>query len=109
MDTHSFSALLTTWPGYSLIGASLVGLWLMESAFNAAPLHASLPAISAAEPAAGILLGILVFGDAVRVSPVMIGVQIAGLLALVAGVLILCVLYFVFLKLTAKRPATSAS
>jgi drug/metabolite transporter (DMT)-like permease len=86
MDTHSFSALLTTWPGYSLIGASLVGLWLMESAFNAAPLHASLPAISAAEPAAGILLGILVFGDAVRVSPVMIGVQIAGLLALVAGV-----------------------
>jgi len=47
MDTHRFATLLTTWPGYSLLGASLVGLWLMESAFNAAPLHASLPGISA--------------------------------------------------------------
>ena len=69
MDAHSFTALLTTWPGYSLIGANLVGLWLMESAFNTAPLHASLPGISAAEPAAGIVLGIIVFGDEIRISP----------------------------------------
>lgn len=88
MDAHSFTALLTTWPGYSLLGANLVGLWLMESAFNAAQLHASLPAISAAEPAAGIVLGIIVFGDAVRVSPAMIAVQLIGLIALVAGVVL---------------------
>jgi drug/metabolite transporter (DMT)-like permease len=87
-DERTVTALLTTWPGYSLIAASLVGLWLMESAFNAAPLHASLPAISAAEPAAGILLGVVVFGDAVRTSPAMITAQIAGLLALVAGVVL---------------------
>jgi drug/metabolite transporter (DMT)-like permease len=88
MDTHSVTALLTTWPGYSLVGATLVGLWLMESAFNAAPLHASLPAISAAEPAAGIALGVVVFGDAISISPVMIAVQIIGLLAMVAGVIL---------------------
>jgi drug/metabolite transporter (DMT)-like permease len=88
MNAHPFTALLTSWPGYSLIGASLVGLWLMECAFNAAPLHASLPAISAAEPAAGILLGILVFGDDIRTSPVMIAVQTAGLVALVLGVVL---------------------
>jgi drug/metabolite transporter (DMT)-like permease len=88
MDTQSFTALLTTWPGYSLIGASLVGLWLMESAFNAAPLHASLPAISAAEPAAGIVLGVVVFGDTVSISPGMIAVQIIGLVAMVAGVVL---------------------
>jgi drug/metabolite transporter (DMT)-like permease len=88
MSAHPFTALLTSWPGYSLIGASLVGLWLMECAFNAAPLHASLPAISAAEPAAGILLGILVFGDAIRTSPAMIAVQAAGLVALVLGVVV---------------------
>jgi drug/metabolite transporter (DMT)-like permease len=88
VDAHSFTALLTTWPGYSLIGANLVGLWLMESAFNSAPLHASLPAISAAEPAAGIVLGIIVFGDEVQVSPGMIAVQIIGVVALVAGVIL---------------------
>lgn len=88
MNAQPFTALVTSWPGYSLIGTSLVGLWLMEWAFNAAPLHASLPAISAAEPAAGILLGILVFGDAIRTSPAMIAVQAGGLAALVLGVVL---------------------
>jgi drug/metabolite transporter (DMT)-like permease len=88
MDAHSFTALLTTWPGYSLIGANLVGLWLMESAFNSAPLHASLPGISAAEPAAGIVLGIIVFGDEIQVSPAMIALQAIGVVALVAGVVL---------------------
>jgi drug/metabolite transporter (DMT)-like permease len=88
MDAHSFAALLTTWPGYSLICANLLGLWLMESAFNTAPLHASLPAISAAEPAAGIVLGIIVFGDEISISPVMIAVQAIGLVGLVCGVVL---------------------
>lgn len=88
MDVHPFSALLTTWPGYSLIGASLIGVWLMQNAFSAAPLHASLPAISAAEPVAGILLGVLVFGDSIRISPGMIALQVIGLVALVAGVVL---------------------
>jgi hypothetical protein len=77
--------VLTSWPGYCLVAASLIGLWLMESSFNAAPLHASLPAITAAEPLAGIALGIVVFGDVVRVSPGMIILQGAGLAATVAG------------------------
>lgn len=88
MNAHPVTTLLTSWPVYGLIGASLVGLWLMECAFNAAPLHASLPAVSAAEPAAGILLGVLVFGDAIRTSPAMIAVQAAGLAALVLGVVL---------------------
>lgn len=88
MNAHPVTTLLTSWPVYGLIGASVVGLWLMECAFNAAPLHASLPAVSAAEPAAGILLGVLVFGDAIRTSPAMIAVQASGLAALVLGVVL---------------------
>jgi hypothetical protein len=60
----------------------------MESAFNAAPLHASLPAITAAEPAAGMLLGVVVFGDVIRVSPGMLALQAAGLAAMVLGVIL---------------------
>jgi hypothetical protein len=80
--------LLTSWPGYTLAVASLAGFWLMESAFNAAPLHASLPAITAAEPAAGMLLGVVVFGDVIHVSPGMLALQAAGLAAMVLGVIL---------------------
>ncbi|HXW44543.1 MAG TPA: DMT family transporter [Streptosporangiaceae bacterium] len=88
MESHPFVHLLTIWPGYSLIAANLVGLWLMQSAFNSAPLHASLPGISAAEPLAGIVLGVVVFGDAIRISPPMLALQAAGLAALVSGVVL---------------------
>jgi len=88
MESHPFVHLLTIWPGYSLIAANLVGLWLMESAFNSAPLHASLPGISAAEPLAGIVLGVVVFGDAIRISPPMLALQAAGLVALICGVVL---------------------
>jgi len=86
VDHHSMLALLAGWPGYSLAVASLAGFWLMESAFNAAPLHASLPAITAAEPVSGMLLGVVVFGDVIHVSPAMLLLQGAGLTALIAGV-----------------------
>jgi drug/metabolite transporter (DMT)-like permease len=80
--------LLVHWPGYATVTAGLLGFWLMQNAFNAAPLRASLPAVTAAEPTAGIVLGVVVFGDVVRISPVLVAVQIAGVLALVAGVIL---------------------
>jgi drug/metabolite transporter (DMT)-like permease len=80
--------LLVHWPGYATVVASVIGFWLMQNAFNSAPLHASLPAVTAAEPTAGIVLGVVVFGDVVRISPVLVAVQIAGVLALVVGVIL---------------------
>lgn len=88
IGSHSLLAALSTWPAYCVLAASLLGLWLMENSFNSAPLHASLPAITAAEPVTGMLLGIVVFGDVVRISPGMLAVQAAGLAALVTGVIL---------------------
>jgi drug/metabolite transporter (DMT)-like permease len=85
---HPISALLTSWPAYCLVAASVVGLWLMECSFNAAPLNASLPAITAAEPVAGIALGVVVFGDVIHVSPGMIAMQATGIVALITGVIL---------------------
>ncbi|HEY2505340.1 MAG TPA: DMT family transporter [Streptosporangiaceae bacterium] len=87
LDGRDPAHLLTTWPGYATILASLIGVWLMQNAFNAGPLHASLPAVTAAEPAAGMVLGVVVFGDVVHVSPLLLAVQAAGVVALVAGVI----------------------
>jgi hypothetical protein len=85
-QAQHFGALFTSWSAYSLVAAGIVGIWLMESAFSAGPLHASLPTIAAGEPVAGILLGILVFGDRVQLSPGMLALQAGGIAALVIGV-----------------------
>jgi drug/metabolite transporter (DMT)-like permease len=88
IDTGHPATLLTSWPAYSLIAVTLVGLWLMQSAFNAAPLHTSLPGITAAEPVAGIVLGIVVFGDSIRVSAGLILLEASGLITLLIGVIL---------------------
>jgi drug/metabolite transporter (DMT)-like permease len=85
---HSFWTVFASWPVYSLVGASILGLWLMESSFNAAPLNSSLPAMTAAEPLAGIALGVVVFGDVIHISTTMLVLQSAGIAALVIGVIL---------------------
>jgi hypothetical protein len=86
LQGHPLTALLTTWPPYCLLGAGIVGLWLMQNAFSAGPLHASLPTIAAGEPVAGIALGIVVFGDRIQVSPGMLAIEAGGIAALIVGV-----------------------
>ncbi|HLK01497.1 MAG TPA: DMT family transporter [Streptosporangiaceae bacterium] len=85
MQGNSFTVLFSTWSAYALVGAGIVGIWLMQNAFSAAPLHASLPAIAAGEPVAGIVLGIVVFGDRIQVSPGMLAIEAGGIAALIAG------------------------
>jgi len=87
LDAHSFAGLLVNWAPYCLVAAALIANWLMQNAFNAAPLHSSLPAITAAEPLAGILLGVVVFGDSIDISAGMLAVQAVGIAALVVGVI----------------------
>lgn len=88
IDHHHLVRLLEHWPGYATVVSSLIGLWLMQNAFNAGPLHASLPGVTAAEPAAGIVLGIVVFGDVVHVTPLLLAVQLCGVVAMVGGVVL---------------------
>jgi drug/metabolite transporter (DMT)-like permease len=94
---HGLATLLTTWPAYSLVAVGATALWLMQNAFSAAPLHVSLPPMTAVEPVWAIVLGIVVFREKVPVSPSIIALQVAGLIALVTGVV-----------LVARAPALSS-
>jgi len=87
LQFNSWTVLFSTWSAYALVGAGIVGIWLMQNAFSAAPLHASLPAIAAGEPLAGIALGILVFGDRVQITPGLLAIEAGGIAALVVGVI----------------------
>ena len=82
------SGLLHSWSAYCLVATGAVGILLMQSAFNAGPLHSSLPTITAGEPVAGILLGIVVFGDRISLSPASLAMHAGGLAALVLGVIL---------------------
>jgi drug/metabolite transporter (DMT)-like permease len=87
LQGNSWSVLFSTWSAYALLGSGAVGIWLMQNAFSAGPLQASLPAISAGEPLVGIFLGVLVFGDRIQVSPGMLAIQAGGIAAMLVGVI----------------------
>jgi hypothetical protein len=86
LQGHPVTVLFTNWPPYCLLATGIVGLWLMQNAFSAGPLHCSLPAIAAGEPVAGIVLGIVVFGDRIQISPGMLAIEAGGIAALIVGV-----------------------
>ena len=87
-QSNGISGMLTTWAPYALVGAGATGIWLMQNAFSAGPLQVSLPAISAGEPLVGILLGVLVFGDRIQITPGELAIQAGGIAALVVGVIL---------------------
>lgn len=81
--------LLVAWQTYAVVTVAVVGILLAQSAFEAAPLRASLPAMTVAEPLCGMAFGVGAFGEVVRVAPVWLGLESGGLLAMVTGVILL--------------------
>ncbi|MCO5972983.1 DMT family transporter [Actinoallomurus soli] len=86
---HGLGAIFTSWQPYALVIVAICGLLLAQSAFDAAPLRVSLPAATAAEPITGILLGVVVFTERLRLSTGPLAGQIVGLAMMVAGIVIL--------------------
>jgi hypothetical protein len=78
--------LLTSWPPYLLVGIAVAGLVLQQSAFGIAPLAASLPAMTLAEPVCGIGLGVGLLGEALRTTPPHMFTGLTGLASMVCGV-----------------------
>jgi drug/metabolite transporter (DMT)-like permease len=59
-------AVLTHWSPYLLVAALLGGTLVQQSAFQAGPLGASLPAVTVAEPVVAAALGVTVLGERLR-------------------------------------------
>lgn len=80
---------LRIWQPYALIVIAVVSLLLAQSAFDAAPIAISLPAITAAEPVVGIVLGIAVFAERLRLTTVALAAEVGGLVMIVLGIAVL--------------------
>ncbi len=84
-----FDALVTGWQPYAVLALGVAGLVLVQSAFETAPLRMSLPALTAAQPLAGIACGVGFLGDRLRADAGALAWEAAGLAAIVAGVVLL--------------------
>jgi drug/metabolite transporter (DMT)-like permease len=85
-DRHGILAVFDHIWVYVLIACAVLGILLAQSAFKAARLSYSLPPITAAEPIAGIALGIALLGDRISLTALGLGLESACLVALLAGV-----------------------
>lgn len=101
--------LALSWWTYAVIAVAVVSLLLAQSAFGAAPLSASLPVLTVAEPLSGIALGVGMFGEVVRLAPLYLGLESAGLVAMVAGVILLSRSPHLHVHLTRRHAASQPS
>ncbi|MCH0555409.1 DMT family transporter [Streptomyces sp. MUM 16J] len=83
------TALLSGWQPYGVLVCGVTGLILVQSAFETAPLRMSLPALTAAEPLAGILCGVGFLGDRLHTDTGALAWEAAGLAAAVGGIVLL--------------------
>jgi len=78
--------LLGSWQAYAVALGGLTGMVLAQSAFQAGPLDASLPALSAADPVISVVIGAVAFGEAVRSGMLATTLEVVSLSAVVVGI-----------------------
>ncbi|GAB2749227.1 DMT family transporter [Streptomyces bullii] len=84
-----FLELLTGWQPYAVLALGLTALVLVQSAFETASLRACLPALTAAQPIAGIICGVGFLGDRLRMDAGALMWEAGGLAAVIAGIVLL--------------------
>ncbi|MFG2880780.1 DMT family transporter [Streptomyces sp. NPDC048297] len=84
-----FPELFTGWQPYGVLVLGVAGLILVQSAFETAPLRMSLPALTAAQPLAGILCGVGFLGDRLHTDTGALAWEASGLAAIVTGIVLL--------------------
>ncbi len=88
-SAEGLAGLLTAWQPYGVVVLGVTGLVLVQSAFETAPLRRSLPALTAAQPLAGIACGVGFLGDRLRTGAGALAWEAGGLAAAVTGIVLL--------------------
>ena len=89
LNHRGFVALLMTWNGYAVMAVALTGMLLVQSAFEAAPLTASYPAMVTTELIVGVAVGVLVLNGTLRLGTVAITSATVSLLVMIGGIYLL--------------------
>jgi drug/metabolite transporter (DMT)-like permease len=79
---------LSGWEPYALVLLAPVALLIVQSAFHAGPLAASLPVLLVVETVVGVVLGAAVFGERVAGGAGAHAAELAGLAGMAAGIVL---------------------
>lgn len=82
-------AFFSAWQPYAMAGAALAGAICQQSAFQAAPLPASMPVMDSVEPTVAVLIGVFAFAESLSTSVLALTGEAFGICALIAGVVVL--------------------
>ena len=82
---HGLSQALESWELWATLVTAVLGLLLVQSAYEAGPLATSMPALDAIEPAIAVVLGIVLFHEDVRTGFALVGAG-AGVAAVLLGI-----------------------
>jgi drug/metabolite transporter (DMT)-like permease len=85
----SVGRVVTSWEVYLLVAVGVLGMVLTQSAFQAGPLKASLPALTVADPMVSALIGITIFHEHIDQDPFRIAVELVGAALMIGGVIAL--------------------
>jgi drug/metabolite transporter (DMT)-like permease len=86
---HGIAHTVRGWQPYALAVLGVGGFLLAQSAFQAGPLAASLPLMTALDPLAAALIGVLAFHERLASDGFAIVLQVGAAVAIVAGVWVL--------------------
>ncbi|MGI5246144.1 DMT family transporter [Dactylosporangium sp. CA-139066] len=78
--------LMLSWTPYAILAIAIIGILLAQSAYKLAPLPVSYPPVAAAEPLAGVAIGVGVLDGSLRITPLAFAVELAALAVMTGGV-----------------------
>ena len=80
---------MLSWQPYVLLITAVYGLTLMQSAYEAGSLTASLPPMTIGEPVIGMLIGMLALNEQLNTAPMALAWEAFGALVMVWGTYLL--------------------
>jgi multisubunit Na+/H+ antiporter MnhB subunit len=89
LTTEGVVALLEGWHGYAVIVVALFGMLLVQSAFEAAPLPASYPAIVTTQLLSALAIGVFILGGTVNTGTAQLAVIVIAVAAMLVGIFVL--------------------
>lgn len=84
--SHGLVSAFVSWPVFTLLVVALMALLVGQSSFETAPLAASLPAITVAEPLTGIAFGVGVYREHLALGWPSLTIEIMAIVAMIVGV-----------------------
>ncbi|KPM51781.1 hypothetical protein ACG83_33795 [Frankia sp. R43] len=107
VETSGVGSIFGSWELYAVVVVALTSGLLLQSAYEMAPLPASLPAAVTLEPLGGVAIGVFLLGGMLRVSPLAVVGEIAGLAIMIVGVRVLASSPLVTGQMSRLRARTS--